>query len=279
MGIVKIILVILFAFEYFLFSSLVKATDQNLVLNEIMAKPDDDTEWIEIYNPTDQTIDLTGWQIKDGNTSSTDDLSLSSQIGPLEFKVFEHIKGWLNDSGGETVILLNNTTSVDSYSYNTATQGKTFGRQPDGDSWENNLTPTKGTSNGVPPTPTPIPTDSPPPTPTDEPTPTRTPTPTKTPAPTKTPTPTKKPTVTPTKSPNNEPTPTRIQDSQDNKVNLPQSILGSSTNSANISPTPTKTQDNSFSFMNLVFIAGGIILILTGVFIFTFVAKDRFKKI
>lgn len=122
--------------------------------------------------------------------------------------------------------------------------------------------------------------------PTEKPVSADTPTPTKSPTPTKTPTPTKKPTVTPTKLPSNQPTSTsiqsestQIQDSQDNKVTLPQSILGSSTDSADLSPTPTTTENNAFSFKNLLFIAGGIILILLGIFIFTFIAKDRFKKI
>lgn len=100
-------------------------------------------------------------------------------------------------------------------------------------------------------------------------TPTNTPTPTATP--TKTVIPTKKPTATPTKS-KSTPTPT------ESSVNLPQSILGASA-SATETPTPTKAQENSFNFMNLVFIAGGIILILLGIFAFTFVAKGKFKGI
>ena len=129
-----------------------------------MAKPDDETEWIELYNPTDQIIDLTGWQIKDGNTSISDDLTLSGQIDPLGFKTFDHSKGWLNDSGGETVTLLNGSSTIDSYTYTTATQGKTFGRKPDGESWVNNLTATKNSTNNDPSSSTPTPTPTPEPT-------------------------------------------------------------------------------------------------------------------
>ncbi|MDD2822917.1 MAG: hypothetical protein PHQ59_02435 [Candidatus Daviesbacteria bacterium] len=116
------------------------------------------------------------------------------------------------------------------------------------------------------------------PTPTTVPTSTNTPTPTKTPTPTssKTPTPTKKVT-TPTSTSSQKSTIT--PSIQDNQVSLPESILGSSTGSADISPTPVKTKDDGFSFKSLVFIAGGIILVLLGIFALTFIAKDRFKKL
>lgn len=138
---------------------------------------------------------------------------------------------------------------------------------------ETGLSPTDPSSNEIVlfvtalPTPTPTPTENP----------TLSPTLTNTLTPTQTPTPTKKPTSTPTKLPTNKSTPTPTSDSA--KANLPQSILGSSTTSTSISPTPTIIQNNSFSFMNLVFIAGGIILILAGALVFTFVAKDKFKKL
>jgi len=117
------------------------------------------------------------------------------------------------------------------------------------------------------PTPTPTQTSN---------TPTTTPTQT-TSSPTKSPLPTKKPTATPTQTSVDQLN--LISTSGETKVNLPSSILGSSTESSNISPTPTKTENNGFSFINIIYIAGGIILILSGIFALTFVAKNRFKKI
>ena len=143
------------------FLFLVKPVSASVVINEFMAKPDDDTEWVEIYNPSNQTIDLTSWLIKDGNTSSSDDITLNGQIDPLAFKTFDHDKGWLNDTGTETIILLNGSTTIDSYQYSGAAQGKTFGRNPDGSSWTSNLTPTKNSSNSQTSSPSPSPTPSP----------------------------------------------------------------------------------------------------------------------
>lgn len=118
------------------------------------------------------------------------------------------------------------------------------------------------------------PTQTPTPTPTPTSTPTPTPTPTQTATPTKTPTPTKRPTSTPTKSTSQN---TSSSSANPNLI-LPSSILGASV-SASPTPSPTKTENNSFSFLNLVFIAGGIILILSGALVFTFVAKGKFKGI
>lgn len=130
----------------------------SVVLNEALAKPEDNIEWVELYNPTNQLVDLSGWIIKDGNTLTSDDITLDGQIPQYGFRVFEHAKGWLNDTGDETVTLHDGSNTIDSYQYNGATTGKTFGRQPDGGSWVANLSPTKGSSNGAASTFTPSPT-------------------------------------------------------------------------------------------------------------------------
>jgi hypothetical protein len=44
--------------------------DYNVVINEIMYKPADSQDcgdWIELYNPSDHNIDVSGWKLKDGN--------------------------------------------------------------------------------------------------------------------------------------------------------------------------------------------------------------------
>lgn len=127
------------------------------------------------------------------------------------------------------------------------------------------------------PTETPTPTPAPPTTtPTNEPpTPTKTPTPAKTPTPTKsiatlTPTPTK-PALTPTKT-SSSPSPTSANQ---NSSNLPASILG--TSSAQPTTTP-QIKSSVFTFQNLSLVSGGIILILSGIFLLTFIAKGRFKS-
>lgn len=46
----------------------------NVVINEVMANapaPEDKLEWIELYNPTEQPIDLKGWRLDDKEISSS----------------------------------------------------------------------------------------------------------------------------------------------------------------------------------------------------------------
>jgi len=177
-----------------------------VVINEFSSNSD--PEWVELYNTSlDQTIDLSGWQIVDGNKIDTDDLNLTGDIPPQDFRFFERKKGWLNNDG-DTVGLKNAQDElVDEIIYGgggvvavPAADGSA-GRSPDGaDSWIVFDIPTKNSANPTPtPTPTPAPTSASTPTPTSTPTPAPNP-PTSTPTPkASTPTPTKKiTTVTPT---------------------------------------------------------------------------------
>lgn len=169
-------LIVIFSF---LFPFFINAQETNLYISEIMARPEDDTEWVEIYNPTTVSVSLEGWKVKDGNTQSSDDLTLSGNIEPLQFKTFDHPKGWLNDSSDETVNLLQNDSTVDSYSYKTASLGKTFSKI-DGN-WTADTTPSKGSAN-ISPSPSQTPSMSPTPSPISQPSPTSQPSNTPTPS-------------------------------------------------------------------------------------------------
>jgi hypothetical protein len=168
-----------------------RTVSAQVVINEFSAKTD--PEWVEVYNTSTESADLDGWEIADGNTKSTDDLTISGTIPPDSFLVFEHKKGWLND-GGDTINLYDNTTPsgqlVDSFTYNQANEDTTTSRVPDGyGGFIYDTDPTKGEANQIPPTPTP--TSSP------------TSTPTSTPV-------SSTPTSTPTEKPLSTPTPTSI---------------------------------------------------------------------
>lgn len=162
-----------------------------VVINEFLPNPiDGENEWVELYNLGSETASLSGWLLTD---TANHDKPLDS-LGTInlgDFVVYEYTgDGWLNNSGGETLYLKNNSGTVaDSYFYsNDPGVGKSFGRSPDGTSnWIVFANPSKGANN-------PVPTPTPSITPTPEPNPTSTPTP-KPPTPTQTP---KPPTSTPT---------------------------------------------------------------------------------
>ena len=155
---------------FFVFPKVVSA---QITINEFSAKTD--PEWVEVYNSSTESADLEGWEISDGNSISSDDLTISGIIPPNGFLVFSRPKGWLNDSG-DTINLYDNSTPsgslIDSFTYNSSTEGKTTSRIPDGSGdfiYQTN--PTKEEINQAPPTPTSTPTSTSTPTVTATPTP------------------------------------------------------------------------------------------------------------
>lgn len=119
----------------------------------------------------------------------------------------------LNNSGAETVEIYDQSSVlINSFQYNNSTEGKSWGRYPDGGPIASQvLNYTSGSANQQPSTPTPIPTPTPSPTPTASPSPT----------PTKSPTP--KPTIKPTNSPSPSP-----------------EVLGEETSAPTESPVPSE---------------------------------------
>ncbi|MBT3230680.1 lamin tail domain-containing protein [Candidatus Uhrbacteria bacterium] len=77
----------------------------SLFINEFVSDPtDDQEEWIEIYNPTDNTIELEGWTVRDATERSSifDQIS----IGSNDYAVIYSPAGQLNN-GGDTIELIN----------------------------------------------------------------------------------------------------------------------------------------------------------------------------
>lgn len=120
-----------------------------VVVNEVCPY----SEQVELYNTGPSSVDLTGWRLKDGNTSDTDDLDLAGEIGIHAFMTFSKTGGWLNNSGPDSITLIASGSALptDSYSYGSATQDKCFGRVPDGsNAWTEGLTPSIGAPNSAP---------------------------------------------------------------------------------------------------------------------------------
>jgi len=68
-------------------------------INELVSDPETGDEWIELYNTTTKTIDLTNWTIEDGSNTKT---ILSGTIGfetATKFFVITKPKGALNNAG------------------------------------------------------------------------------------------------------------------------------------------------------------------------------------
>lgn len=231
-----------------------------VIINEI--SPNSDPEWIELYNPDTITYDLTDWILKDGNTNSSDDLTLTGEIVAGSYLVFTHPKGWLNDSSdGDTVTLIaSDSAQIDFYAYTHPSQDKTFARVPTGSTNWAHVDPTQGVANPTP-IPSPLPSPSPSPTSTPSPTPSPSPSPSPTPTPTPSPTPKPSPKLSPSPSPDLDPSPEGTVAGETTEIDL--SAFGVT------SPVPSATPPTVESGLtlrtdrlkNLLMIGGGLVIV------------------
>lgn len=135
------------------------ASANSIVLNELTPHPSPGSDWIEVYNPTTNTVDLTNWILVD-NTSTVK--TLSGSITANGFVTFD-VTNRLNNAGDSIYLKDSSGTTIDNYSYNSDPGiNKSFGRSPDGGSWALLISSSKGSTNGeASPTPAPTPTPTP----------------------------------------------------------------------------------------------------------------------
>lgn len=124
-------------------------------LNEIMPNPvgDDENEYLELYNASDEEVDLKNWVLKDltGDRIIGPEASPSSTlISAKGFLVIYRKDGSVSlNNGGDTIQLLNpNDEIVDEVSYPEIDEGWVYQRYPDGNSsWSESNEPTAGAAN------------------------------------------------------------------------------------------------------------------------------------
>jgi hypothetical protein len=95
----------------------VESAYDHVVINEVESNPTGNdyfmiSEWVEIYNPTDSHVDVSGWQIVPSTTPrKTFTIAEGIVMPPDSLLVFQYVKGWFNDHS-EIVTLLDNTGNV-----------------------------------------------------------------------------------------------------------------------------------------------------------------------
>lgn len=209
----------------FVFSFRINA---QLKINEVSSGTNSD--WVELYNLSDESKDLSQFEIRDSTDSNN--LQMSGIIEPADYAVFD-FSNKLNN-GGDKVRLISKLSGElideiaygDNGNYPAADENYALARVPDGENDFVLAAFSKGLSNNsqlIYHTPTPSPTIAP--------TPPKTPTPIKTPTPTRSPTPTKTPT----------PIPTRVVQAVSNSTSSLESVAKSST------PTPDEKNEASSS--------------------------------
>lgn len=103
-----------------------------VVINEIFPNPSDSLEWIEIYNPNDQEVNLSNWTLNDGAGKIK---TLDQNLAPHGFLVIELSSARLNNSG-DIVILKNSSGEI--------VDQVTYGQWDDGNLEDNAPVPPQG---------------------------------------------------------------------------------------------------------------------------------------
>ena len=128
----------------------------SIVINEILPAPQTvfTDEWIELYNPSGEDVDLSGYILDDiiGGGTSPYTIPPGTIIVAGGFLLFNKTETGIamNNSGGDTVNLIkpDGTTVQDSFTYTTYSYDKSYGRETDGGlPWILFNNPTPGASN------------------------------------------------------------------------------------------------------------------------------------
>src|SRR3989344_576096 len=106
--------------------------------------PIGEKEWVELFNSSTSNVNLDQWTIKEKTSSGNiNSHSLPSVFLPSNsLCYFEFSSSSLNNDG-DTVSINDQNSEVNSYTYTSTKQAKTFSRIPDGGTWQNNADPTK----------------------------------------------------------------------------------------------------------------------------------------
>ncbi|KAF6242540.1 hypothetical protein C6988_07630 [Nitrosopumilus sp. b1] len=77
---------------------------KNVVINEIDINPPGNdalspSEWVELYNPTDSVVDLSGWKIASTTVlKKTLTIPDGTKLNPGQFRTFSYTTGWFTDT-------------------------------------------------------------------------------------------------------------------------------------------------------------------------------------
>src|SRR4030042_2276543 len=118
-----------------------------ILLNEILPSPggpDEDEEWIEIFNQNNFMVDLSGWQIQDTKGKiKFYTLPQGTQIGSQEFLVLSRLttKITLNNDDDGLILIQPDNNIADQVSYNKAPTGSSYNRIGSDWAWSDTLTP------------------------------------------------------------------------------------------------------------------------------------------
>ncbi len=122
-----------------------------VLLNEFLPAPQTlfTTEWVELYNPTNDYLDISGMWIDDINAGggAPRQIPADTVLAPGGY-YFMEMTNYLNNTGDDVRLLgTDGATVYDTYTYGSTAYDRSFCRLPNGATWTANCTATKGLPN------------------------------------------------------------------------------------------------------------------------------------
>ena len=107
----------------------------HVLINEFMPAPTPGhEEWLELYNPGESAVDISGWKIDDDTLGGSRTIIAAGTIlAPGALLIVTNSASFLNNTGSDAAQLLDpNDMVIDTASYTGASVGLSYARIPDG---------------------------------------------------------------------------------------------------------------------------------------------------
>jgi hypothetical protein len=98
-----------------------------IFLNEVMANPNEGSEWVELYNGNSFAVNLIDWFLDDLADGGSSPQKFSLEIEPDNYAVFTLDRAVFNNSGDEVRLLNCHGEVKDSFSYSKTIAGQSWG--------------------------------------------------------------------------------------------------------------------------------------------------------
>lgn len=120
----------------------------HIYLSEVMVNPEEENEWIEMYNDNDFSVSIKNWYIDDAENAGSSPKPLTIDIAAKSYGVFELASSMFNNDTDAVRILDENKNSKDSITYYSSVNGLSLGKNNPAQSSFCITNPTKGYVNG-----------------------------------------------------------------------------------------------------------------------------------
>jgi hypothetical protein len=121
-----------------------------ILINEVMPAPSSGPEWVELYNPSDTAIDVSGWRIDDdtpGGTQTT--IGAGSVVPAGGYLVVSLTSAILNNTGDSVTVIDADGGTIDAVAFGALKGTESYGRRSDGAAEWLKSAPSPGASNAL----------------------------------------------------------------------------------------------------------------------------------